>query len=146
MNKTFNALFLILKVLMLFGTMILTLYIMYYMYQRLEKDITGIIPTLLPYAILLILFAINFIARQKSVNRNIFYNIVCCVVLSFILFACYRAIYDDFMILKQKLGYSINFNYFADLIPVIRVLLYGLCLTNFLLMFDRKKESKLKIQ
>ena len=43
------------------------------------------------------------------------------------------------MVVYLRLGYNINFNYFADIIAPMRAMLYVLCASNVLLMVDGLK-------
>lgn len=139
MIKIINALFSIVKVFLLIISFVLSFYIIVNMYRRLEKNIIDSIYNFIPFILLFILFAVNIIFRQKSVNGCLFYNLVCCLVFVMIIIACYRTFFDDYMIAYIRLGYNLNFNYFADIIAPMRALLYVLCLSNVLLMFDGLK-------
>ena len=141
MKKLLNYLFYFLKFILLIGCFVSTLYIIVYMYQRLHKDLSESIQVFLPYVVIFVLFAINLIARQKGVNNNIFYNITCCLVFATILFCGYRAIFDKHMIMNAKLGYEINFNYYADVISPMKIMIYGLCIANLCLMFLAPKKK-----
>jgi len=142
MKKIFNGFFNILKYPLWITSFISTLYIMTYMYQRLEKTVLDAFPVLIPYFILLLLFIFNIVLKQKGVNKNIFYNITCCLVLLTITFVGYRARFDTNMILNERMGYNINFNYYADFLPPLKVMLYGLSLANILLMFHLKEKRE----
>ena len=48
---------------------------------------------------------------------------------------------DKNMFLWYKYGYNINFNYFADQVAPIKVMLYGLSLSSILLMIKGKLEE-----
>lgn len=149
MEKIINGFFSILKFLLLLVCFMVTFYIIMNMYQRLEKNIIECIPTMLPYVILLFLFILNFIFKQKSVNNCMFYNISCCFAFMVILFAAYRSIFDSSMVMILKLGYHINFNYFADVIAPMKVMLYLLIISNILLILigkiaDMGEKSKQK--
>lgn len=146
MIKLINIILSILKVLLLLVCFVLSFFIIVNMYRRLDKDMIGIIYNFIPYVLLFILFSINFIFRQKSVNSCLFYNITCVLVLVMILFSCYRTFMDQNMIANIRLGYGINFNYFADIIAPMRVMLYVLCVSNVLLMIDGINFNKGKIE
>lgn len=158
MEKIINGFFSILKFLLLLVCFMVTFYIIMNMYQRLEKNIIECIPTMLPYVILLFLFILNFIFKQKSVNNCMFYNISCCFAFTVILFAAYRSIFDSSMVMILKLGYHINFNYFADVIAPMKVMLYLLIISNILLILigkiadmsekskQRSKKGKLEVK
>ncbi len=141
MLKIFNGLFLVLKFILLFISFGLTLYIMLAMYDRLNKNLMESIDVFLPMLLLVIVFVINVIFRQSSVNKNIFYNISATVVFSTIVFVAYRAIFDTNMILNSVLGYDINFVYFDDFIPFMQTMIYGLIIANimFMINLDKKK-------
>lgn len=152
MEKIINGFFSILKFLLLLISFMVTFYIIMSMYQRLEKNIIECIPTMLPYVILLFLFILNFIFNHKSVNNCIFYNISCCFTFMVILFAAYRSIFDNTMVMILKLGYHVNFNYFADVIAPMKAMLYLLIIVNVILIlidkldnFGNKKAKKKKL-
>ena len=72
------------------------------------------------------------------------YLITCCLVFGTILVVGLRAMFDSNMILRAQLGRKINFNFFDYFIPFMKVMLYGLSISNFFLMFTgEKKEKKL---
>ena len=125
------------------------------MFKRLEKDIFGaslmeFIQIVLPFILLLILNLITIFLNTKEVKNNIFYNITSFLVMLVISVFCYRALMDKNMFLWYKYGYNINFNYFADQVAPIKVMLYGLSLSSILLMIkgkigeDKKEDIKEK--
>ncbi|MEG1597470.1 MAG: hypothetical protein RR359_04265 [Bacilli bacterium] len=142
-EKVLNKFFYILKIIMMLASFVLSLYIIVYMYKRLEKDIMETVSIFIPFVLMFLLFSINMILNQKSVKENIFYNITCCVVFGFLLFAGYRAIYDNYMVANMRLGFKINFNYYSDIIAPMQAMLYSLCISNVVLMFlkDDKRDN-----
>jgi hypothetical protein len=116
------------------------------MYQRLEKNMVDAIFNFIPFILLFIMFAINMIFKQKSVNQCLFYNISCCLVFILILFAVYRTFFDRNMVAMIRLGYNINFNYFADIIAPTRVMLYMLSFSNLLLIVEGFSFKKKKVE
>lgn len=124
----------VLKMVMLLVCFVFTFYIVINMYNRLGKDILGGISNFIPFVILFILFSINFVFHQKSVNECTFYNITCCLVFLMLLFSIYRTFCDSNMLMVLRLGYKINFNYFSDMIAPMRFMLYALSVSNVLLM------------
>ena len=144
MEKIFNGLLNVLKMFMLLACFVLTFYIIIRMYQRLEKDYIRSIFNFIPFVLLFILFSINFIFKQKQVTQNTFYNITCVLVFSMLGFCIYRTFCDKNMVVLVRLGYDINFNYFADVIAPMKVLLYGLSAANILLMVSDMKFLKKK--
>lgn len=146
MIKIFNGLLNVLKMIMLLVCFVLTFYIIIRMYQRLEKDLVKSIFNFIPFFLLFILFCVNFIFKQKQVTQNTFYNVTCIIVFAMLGFAIYRTFYDKNMLVLTRLGYDINFNYFADIIAPMKVLLYGLSVSNILLMISGMEFNKKKIK
>lgn len=144
MKKILNMFFYIMKYILLILGFVSTLYIIVYMYQRLNKPLTEAVRTFLPYLVLFILFCINLVARQKGVTKNLFYNICCCLVLVTVCYCGYRAIFDQNMIMNEEMGYHINFNYYSDFISPMKIMLYGLSVANICFMF-RVKENRDKM-
>ncbi len=137
MTKIINGFFSILRFILLLVCFMISFYIIMNMYNRLEKSMLECIPTMLPFVLLLFLFLINFIFKQKTVNNCLFYNITCCFAFIVILFAAYRSFFDSNMVMILKLGYKINFNYFADVIAPMKSMLYLLIISNiFLIIVD----------
>ena len=141
MKKIFNYLFYGLKFLLLIGALGLTLFIMIRMNVRLEKSMTSIIPVLIPFVLLLIIFIINMIFKQKGVTDNIFYNLTCCLVLATIVCVTLRAVFDTNMVLNEKYGYGVDFNFFDNFVAYINIMLYGLSIANILFMFREKDKN-----
>lgn len=147
MSRTINFIFSLLKILLLLVSFVLTFYIIINMYQRLEKNMVDAIKNFIPFILLFILFSLNFVLKQKSVNSCFFYNLTCCLVFTLILIAGYRTFFDKNMVVMVRLGYGINFNYFADIIAPMRAMLYMLCLSNVLLMIEGYKlKPKKKVE
>lgn len=130
------------KHILLIISFVLTLYIIVYMYQRLDKSLTGSIRLFVPYLIIFILFCVNLVARQKGVLNNLFYNICCCLVFAVLCYCGYRAIFDKNMIMNERMGYNINFNYYSDVISPMKIMLYGLSVANICFMFRIKPKSE----
>lgn len=139
MLKILNIMLNILKMLMLLISFVFTCFIIANMYNRLNKDIVTSFHNFIPFVLLFILFSINFILKQKSVNECLFYNITCCLVFVMLLFVIYRTFNDKNMVVLLRTGYDINFNYFADIIAPMRFMLYGLSISNILLMITGLK-------
>lgn len=118
------------------------------MYNRLSKSLVECIPTMLPFVVLLVLFTFNFVLGHKAVNNNIFFNIACCMAFTVVLFAAYRTFTDYNMVMITKLGYKMNFNYFADVIAPMKAMLYLLALSDvFLIISDYKtKQEKQNVE
>ena len=136
MTKIINGFFSIFKIILLLICFVFTFYIIINMYRRLEKNMMDAIMNFIPFFLLFLLFSINLILRQKSVMQCTFYNITCCLVFMMILFTIYRTLCDRNMVAMIRLGYDINFNYFADMIAPIKAMLYILSVVDVLLIFD----------
>ena len=156
MNKILNKIFYILKNILLPILLFATIYIIVFMFQRLQKELFGanfmeFLGIILPFIILIILFIVNAFLKQDSVQSNMFYNIVSFLVMITIFIFCYRALFDQNMFLWHKYGYNINFNYFADQVAPMKVMLYGLSIANVLLIVDeylkdKKNDKKIKFE
>ena len=142
MTKILNGIMNVLKMILLLGCFVLTFFIIINMYRRLEKNFIESISNFIPFILLFILFSINFIFKQKSVNNCMFYNITCCLVFIMLGFAIFRTLTDKNMIAMIRLGYDINFNYFADIIAPMKIMLYLLSISNVCLMFSETKKKE----
>ncbi len=147
MLKMINKLLYILKNIMLIGLLISTIYIIIFMFQRLEKEIFGanfleFLGVVAPFLILLILYIINAFLNQKSVKNCLFYNITSFLVMVTIAFFCYRTFMDQNMYLWHHYNYGINFTYFADQIAPLKVMLYVLAFADVLLIVYGSLEDK----
>lgn len=141
MKKILNGIFMFLKFILLILGFGLSFFIVLSMYKRVDKNLVESIPIFTPYIIILLIFFINIIFGQKSVNRNLFYNLTCCLVFSCIVIVCLRAILDKNMLLNSIMGYNINFSYFNDFISFMKIMLYGLSLANIFFMIHEKEEK-----
>lgn len=157
MTKILNKLFRILHIIMLPILLIATIYIVMFMFQRLEKEIFGanfleFLGVIFPYLLLIILNIINMFLKQNNVKDNLFYNTTAFLVMIVITVFCLRALFDQNMFLWHKYGYNMNFNYFSDQIAPMKVMLYGLSIANVVLMIDgyikseNKSEKNLKLK
>ena len=139
MKKVLNMILLILKFPLFFAAFILTLIIMFNMYDRVDKNIVEGLYIFIPYLIVIVLFVINL--YQKKVRENIYYNLTSCLVFIVTIIVCLRALFDKNMLLNEIMGYNINFSYFGDYISFMNIFMYGLIVSNILFMFGSKKEQ-----
>ena len=157
MTKILNKLFRILHIIMLPILLVATIYIVMFMFQRLEKEIfcanfLEFLGVIFPYLLLIILNIINMFLKQNNVKDNLFYNTTAFLVMIVITVFCLRALFDQNMFLWHKYGYNMNFNYFSDQIAPMKVMLYGLSIANVVLMIDgyikseNKSEKNLKVK
>ncbi|MCI8346351.1 MAG: hypothetical protein HFJ12_00190 [Bacilli bacterium] len=140
MKKILNGLFFILKWILLLSSFAITFYIILSMYDRVNKNLLESASLFIPYILILILFMVNIILKQKSVSKNLFYNLTCCLVFTTIIVVGIRAIIDKNMVLNQIMGYGINFSYFNDFLSFMKVLLYGLSIGNIFFMIHEKED------
>ncbi len=145
MTKVLNTFFSILKYLLFIAAFGSCLYIMLNMNQRLSKSMLDSISVFVPYLLLLIMFVVNLVGNQDAVNKNLFFNLTCCLVLSLIVFVGYRAIADDYMLARALFSQHINFNYYADMISPLKVMLYGLTLADVFLLLSHEKPIAVKM-
>ena len=75
------------------------------------------------------------------VINNIFYNLTACIIFTTIIVVGYRAFADKNMVLNEKYGYGIDFNYFNTFISYMKIMLYGLSVSNILFMIKPAKEE-----
>ena len=142
MKKIFNYLFYLLKFLLLIGAFGITLFIIIRMNMRLNKNIVDSIHIFIPFILLLLIFIINIIFKQQGVTNNSFYNLTNCLVFATIIVVGYRAIFDTNMVLNEKYGYGIDFNFFDNFIAYINIMLYGLFIADIFFMFKEKDKPK----
>ena len=141
MKKILNGLFYFLQLMLFIGAFALTLMVMIQMNRRLEKSFMTTINVFVPFAILLVLFMVNMIFNQKTVRGNLFYNLTSCLVFGTIVVVALRAMLDHRLILSTLNSYHMDFNFFANFLPFLKIMLYSLCVVNVLLMFHLKEDK-----
>lgn len=147
MTKIFNGLFYFLKFILYVVAVGASLYVLFRMYQRLNKPLVQLFNVFIPHIVLFVLFAINMFFRQKAVTKNVFFNLTCCLVFGTISFLALRSILDPYMVYNLKNSFNINFNYFSDAVAFITVMLYGLCIADiFLMLSDIHFKKKKKVE
>ena len=140
MIKILNKMLLVLKNIMLPILMAVTIYIIIFTYKRLDKDVLGLefVLNIVPFLLIIILNMLNIIFKHDSIKNNIFYNITSFLVALTIAVFCLRALNDKNMYLWYKYEYKINFNYFSDQLAAIKMMLYGLSVSNIILIIANK--------
>ena len=149
MINLLNKFFFHIKNLILSIDLLVTIYIIINMFRRLEKSAFGpnfleFLEILFPFILILILWLLNLLLNHKRIQNNTFYNITSFLVVCTIFIFCYRAIFDENMLFWHKYGYKINFNYFSDQIPPIKVMLYGLSIANIILIINEHLKNNNK--
>ena len=150
MVKILNRLCFHLKNILLLITLFATIYIVMFMFKRLEKDIFGanlmeFISIVLPFLVFIIISIINLFHKHDSIYDNTFFNITSLITMLTIAVFCYRALMDQNMLFWHKYGYKMNFNYFADQLSAVKVMLYGLSIADIILIISasiKPEESK----
>ena len=137
--KILNKLLFWLKNIILPIVLVVSIYIVMFMFQRLEKDVFGanlleFIGVIAPFVLLMCLIIFNIFGHHDEVKNNLFYNITSFIVMITISIFCLRALLDQNMIFWHKYSYSMNFNYFADQLSAVKIMLYGLSIGNILLI------------
>lgn len=150
MKQLINGLFVVLRILLLLAAMGLIFYGLLLTYTRLDKSVTDSIPIMLPFVLLLIMYIINLMGRQKIINRNFFYNITAVIVLGAIVYIGYRAKFDTNMMLYYKYGINYSPSYLSDNLGTIKLLIYLLFISDLVLVinyriFREKKVVKEKV-
>ena len=139
----------ILKYLLLVVAFCLTFIGILKTYQRLEKSLVESVPTLLPFAVLFIVFIVNLFIKKPVIKDNLLYNLTACLALAVTIIVGIRAMYDTGMILYEKYGIGFNPLYFSDNLGSVRIMLYCLAGSNVLLMlstvFDKRKIVNKKV-
>ena len=141
MTKVLNRLCFHLKNIVILASLFATIYIVMFMFKRLEKDIFGanlmeFISIVLPFLVFIIISLVNLFFKHETVKDNIFFNITSLITSITIGIFCYRAIMDQNMLFWHKYGYNMNFNYFADQLAAVKVMLYGLSIADIILIIS----------
>ena len=152
MIKLLNKFLFHIKNIILPINLLITIYIVVCMFSRLGKNLTGsnfleFLEIVFPFMFLLFLWLINLFLKHEKIQNNTFYNITSTLVMITISIFCYRTLMDENMLFWHKYGYKVNFNYFSDQIPPIKVMLYGLSISNILLIcenFIKNDNSKIE--
>ncbi len=143
MKKIINFILLSFRYILFLGSFAITFFIFVTTNKQSNNNINSSIVIFIPYMVLLILFFINIIGRQKKVNSNIFYNLTCCLVFFTNMIVGYRAIYDKNMILNKIMGYDINMIYFNNYVIFMKLLMYGLCIGNICFMATKREQKEI---
>lgn len=140
MKQMLNGIFSFLKWILFIISFGITFYIILSMYNRLNKSMIESIDIFIPFIILLILYFINLIFNQSNITKNVFYNLTSVLVFLTITLVGVRSICDKNMILNKVMGYGINFFYFSNFVSFMKILLYGLSISNIFFMIQKSKK------
>ena len=77
---------------------------------------------------------------------NLFFYLTCCLVFGVLIFAGYRTVFDDFMLIQNQSDYHMSFQYFSDMIAPLKSMLYLLFVGNICLMFTRLKRKRVVVK
>jgi hypothetical protein len=135
MDKIFNRILFYTKIIFLLIAFTITLYILFMKMDTYELGITSILPISIPLLLVLIVFVFSFFFNIGK--ENMFFNIVCVLVLLAIIIIDYRTLFDSNIISKTKL----NFNFFNISETKIKIMLYLTFISNILLIIYEKKNK-----
>ena len=135
MDKIINRILFYLKVLLLLIAFSMTLYILLIRMDTNGLSAWTIFPLFIPLLLLLIAFVFGFFLNIGS--ENIFFNIVCVLVLLAIIIIDCRTIFDSNIISLTK----VNLNFFDLQVNKIKIMLYLTIISNILLIIYEKKEK-----
>jgi hypothetical protein len=135
MDKIFNRILFYTKIIFLLIAFTITLYILFMKMDTYELGITSILPISIPLLLVLIVFVFSFFFNIGK--ENMFFNIVCVLVLLAIIIIDYRTLFDNNIISKTKL----NFNFFNISETKIKIMLYLTFISNILLIIYEKKNK-----
>lgn len=142
MQKVLNAIFSIIKVILLVVSFVFVFYVTMSLYHILEKNILDAIDVFIPYFILLLILLLNYALSQKQITKNLFYNITCCLVFIVIIIISYRTMFDKNMLVRYRNDYKMSFYYFLDMMRPLKAMFYLLIASNICLMFSKPEEKK----
>ena len=148
MKTIINRLLIAIKFLLLIITFIGVMYLLFNMYQKLDKNIDlNFLLIMIPFIILLILFFVNLTFKMQDVLDNMFYNSGCTLSLLSIVYLIYRTMCDKNMLYYYKDG-NLNFTYFDEQINYIKIVLYLMIIINIILIvinYLSKKKKRLTV-
>ncbi len=148
MKTIINRLLITIKFLLLIITFIGVMYLLFNMYQKLDKNIDlNFILIMIPFILLLILFFVNLTFKMQDVLDNMFYNSGCTLSLLSIVYLIYRTMCDKNMLYYYKDG-NLNFTYFDEQINYIKIVLYLMIIINIILIvinYLSKKKKRLTV-
>ena len=148
MKTIINRLLITIKFLLLIITFIGVMYLLFNMYQKLDKNIDlNFLLIMIPFIILLILFFVNLTFKMQDVLDNMFYNSGCTLSLLSIVYLIYRTMCDKNMLYYYKDG-NLNFTYFDEQINYIKIVLYLMIIINIILIvinYISKKKKRLTV-
>ncbi len=135
MNNIVNKILFCSKIVLLLIAFTITLYILLMRMDSYDLSTMSIFPLFIP--LLLVLIAFVFSIFLNIGKDNIFFNIVCVLVLLSIVIIDYRTVFDSNIISKTAL----NIYFFDSFTNKIKFMLYLLFVSNFLIMIYEKKDK-----
>ena len=135
MDKIINKILFYTKIILLLIVFTVTLYILFMKMDIYSKNIISLLPMFIPLLLVLIIFIFSLFLNIGK--NNLFFNIVCVLVLLSIIIIDYRTLYDSNIISKVRF----NFNYFDLLVNKMIFMLYLIFISNILLIIYDKKNK-----
>ena len=135
MIKIINKILFYAKIILLLIVFTVTLYI-----SLIKMDMSGlntwsIFPIFIPLLLVLMVFVFSFFLNVG--RNNIFFNIVCVLVLLSIIMIDCRTLFDKSIISQT----SISINFFNIEVNKIKTMLYLMFVSNILLIFYEKRKK-----
>ena len=135
MSKIINAILFYTKIVFLLIAFIVTLYILLMKMDMYELSLLSIFPMFIPMLLVLIVFVFSFFLNIGK--DNVFFNLVCVLVLLAVIVIDYRTVFDSNIISSTK----INIHFFDLQASKIKIMLYLTFISNVLLVIFEKKNK-----
>ena len=134
--KTINKMFFYLKIFLLLISFSFSLYIAFMKMDYMSSNILAVLPTFIPFLVLLIIFVISMFNNK---DNKLYYNIVSTLAFIGITIITFRTIFD-----KNIIAYpaQININFYNAQEGKIKLLLYLMILGNIILLYYQRKRNK----
>ena len=134
--KTINKIFFYLKIFLLLIAFSFSLYILFMRMDFMSSSILSILPTFIPFLVLLIIFVITMFNNK---GNKLYYNVASTLAFIAIIIITFRTIFD-----KNIIAYpaSINLNFYSAQEGKVKILLYLMIIGNIVLLYYQKKRTK----
>ena len=136
MSKILNKILFYSKIVLLLIAFVVTLYILLIRMDTNGLSAWSIFPLFIPMFFVLMVFVFSFFLNIS--NDNIWFNLICVLVLLSIIVVDYRTVFDHNIISNTV----INLNYFDIQTSRIKIMLYFMFAGNILLAIIEKKFTK----
>lgn len=135
MDKLINQVLFYMKIIFLLIAFTMTLYILFVKMDLYGLSIFSMLPLFIPLLLVLVMFVFSFFLNLGK--NNMFFNVICILVLVSIILIDYRTLFDNNILSKTK----INAYYFDLSTNRMKIMLYLTFISNVLLIiYDKKKK------